>query len=155
MPLVVFTVFYIPVGLQILAGWLSKSISKNGLAVQNDIRRWFFLLMLVGIGICVAKFIRITPLRWEKKGYRSVSEWLKENTKPSHIIAVPDRRLYFYAERKGLVYDKTVPEKAHYVARIVKDENEKPEFAIKVRKITSVWVDNRKKKKRIVIYKTL
>ncbi len=49
MPMVVFTVFYIPVGLKILARWLSKKTSKNGLAVRKSRQRWFFILAAVGL----------------------------------------------------------------------------------------------------------
>ena len=95
------------------------------------------------------------PVRIEKQGYKEAANWLRENTAPADIIAAPDRRIAFYAERKGLRYDKKVPKQAKYVVRIVKDEDEKREFGIEVRKKTSVWVDKRKKKKRSVIYKVL
>jgi len=153
LPLVAFTVFYIPVGLQIIGNWLNNK--RSGPKQKTDIAEkkrlcWFVILFLIGIGICTPKLLR--PVRIEKQGYRDAAMWLKENTEPEDIVAVHDRRLYFYAERKGLIYDKKVSKQAKYVVRIVKDEDGKPEFGIEVRKKTSVWVDKRKKKKRIVIY---
>jgi len=64
--LVAFTIFYIPVGMHVIASWLSRRTSKSDSAVEENIRRWFFILMVVGFCICAAKFIRRTPLRWEK-----------------------------------------------------------------------------------------
>lgn len=98
-PILSFTTFYIPAGLQILARWLSKKTSKSSLTIKRDRQRWFFMLMAVGLTICTAKFIRITPLRLEKQGYREAAKWLMENTAPEDIIVVPDRRIAFYAKR--------------------------------------------------------
>ena len=151
--LVVFTIFYIPIGLQIIACWLSEKYPKKNVSMQKNKQRWFFILLVIGMAICMPKLLR--PMRINKQGYLDAAMWLKENTKPEDIIAAQDRRLYFYAERKGLVYNKTVPKQAKYIVRIEKNEDEKPEFEIEVREKTSVWVDKRKKKKRIVIYKVL
>ena len=147
-PLVSFTVFYIPIGFRILARWLCRCDPKKS-------SFWFHLLVVIGIAICIGKLTRISPLRWEKQGYIEASQWLKDNSRPQDIIAVPDRRFYFYAERKGFVYTEKVSKIARYVVRIEKNENEKPEFGIEVQKEYSVWVDERKKKKRIVIYEKL
>ncbi len=54
-----------------------------------------------------------------------------------------------------MIYNKTVPKQAKYIVRIVKDEDEKPEFGTSVQEKYSVWVDKREKKKRIVIYEVL
>jgi len=153
MPIIVFTAFYIPVGLQILARWLSKRTSKSSLIIKRNRQRWFFILMVVGLIICATKFTRITPLRWEKQGYKEAANWLSENTAPTDIVAVPDRRIAFYGERKGLGYGKKVPKEAKYIVRIMKDE--KPEFGRTVQERYSVWMNKKKKKKRIVIYEVL
>jgi len=101
MPIIVLTAFYIPVGLQILARWLSKRTSKNGLATRKNRQRWFFILVAVGFSICTAKFGRITPLRWEKQGYIDTAKWLKENTSEKDLIAMADSRIGFYAQRSS------------------------------------------------------
>jgi len=155
MPIIVFTAFYIPVGLQIIARSLSKRTSKYGLVVRKDRRRWFFILMAVGFSICTAKFVRITPLRREKQGYLETANWLKENTASKDVIAVQDKRIAFYAERKGLGYNKKVPKQAKYVVRIVKDKDKEPKFGRTAKEEYSVWVDKREKKRRIVIYEVL
>lgn len=156
MPLVVFTIFYVPVGLQIIGNWLSnnRSYSKHPPNIPEKKRVcWFVILLLIGIGICMPKLLR--PVRIKKQGYIEAANWLMENTSPADIIALRDRRIAFYAERKGVVYDEMVPKQAQYVARIVIDGDEKPEFGLEVQEKISVWIDKKKKDKRIVIYKVL
>ncbi|MHC4069172.1 MAG: glycosyltransferase family protein [Planctomycetota bacterium] len=152
MPIIVFTAFYIPVGLQTIARWLSKRIFKSSSVTYRDRKRWFFILMAIGLSICMAKFVRITPLRWEKRGYKEAAEWLRGNTAPVDIIAVPDTRIAFYAERKGLIYGKEVPKRAKYVVEILGDGDKETSLNNSARQKYSVWVD---KKKRIVIYEEL
>lgn len=119
--LVAFTIFYIPLGLHIIARWLSKPSKSSLTTVEENNRRWFFILMAVGFCICVGKLVRITPLRGEKQGYRNAAKWLSKNTAPADIIAVPDKRIAFYAERKGLEYGKQIPEQAGYVVEMHKE----------------------------------
>lgn len=153
MPIVVFTVFYIPEGLRIIGSWLDNkwSVLKQKTDIPEKKRLTFFvILFLIGIGICMPKLLR--PVRIKKQGYRDAATWLKENTAPTDITAVPDRRIAFYAERKGLFYDKVVPEQVKYVVRIAKDEEGMAKFEGTGREKYSVWANKRKKKKRIFIY---
>ncbi|MBA7660305.1 hypothetical protein ES703_68307 [subsurface metagenome] len=152
LPLAVMTIFYVPVGLQISADWLSIRFSEGRAGNNLKPQMWFFILVAVGVVICLPKLVR--PLRIEKQGYRDAAEWLRENTAAEDVVAVPDIRISFYGERKGLGYGSKVPKQAKYVVRIVKDEDEKPEFGRTVQEKYSVWVDRRKKSgKRLVIYK--
>ena len=152
LPLVTFTVFYIPVGLHAIGNWMG---GKFPMSKQREEKRfsWFLVLFLIGICICIPKLLR--PVRIEKQGYRDAAEWLRGNTAPQDIVAMPDKRIAFYAERKGLRYGKKVPKQAKYVVRIVEDEDERPKFDRTVREKYSVWVNNGEKKKRIVIYEVL
>jgi len=155
LPLITFTIFYIPVGLHAIGNWLDNKLShpkqKTNISVEKRFS-WFSVLLLIGISICIPKLFR--PMRIEKQGYRDAVTWLKENTASKDVIAVSDRRISFYAERKGLIYDKKVPKQAKYVVRIVKNGSE-PKFGRTVQEKYSVWVDRREKKKRIVIYEVL
>ena len=156
LPLITFIIFYIPVGLRIVGNWLNNKWAhpKQKTYIPEEKRLcWFVILFLIGIGICMPKLLR--PIRIEKQGYREAANWLRGNTAPADIIAAPDRRIAFYAERKGLIYDKKVPNQAKYVVRIERDKDEELKFGIEVREKYSVWVDKRKKKKKIVIYKVL
>jgi len=156
LPLITFTIFYIPVGLNVVGNWLEIKFPMN--RQKSDVSKrksgfWFLVLLLVGIAICLPKLFR--PIRIEKQGYRAASTWLRENTAPTDIIAASDRRIAFYAERKGLGYGKKIPKQAKYVVRIVEDEDEKPEFDRTVREKYSVWANKREKQRRIVIYEVL
>jgi len=155
MPMVVFAAFYVPAGLQILASWLCRKTSKSGPAVEENIRRWFFILMAVGFGICAVKLARITPLRWDKQGYKEAAEWLSKNTAPADIIAVPDKRIAFYAERKGIEYDEKIPKRVDYVVRIVRSANEKPGPGKGTGEEYSTWVDKREKGEKVVICRVI
>lgn len=156
LPLITFTIFYIPVGLHVVGNWLESKFPMN--KQETDISRekrgnWFLVLLLIGIGVCIPKLFR--PVRIEKQGYRDAAEWLSKNTAATDIIAVPDKRISFYAERKGLAYDKNVPKGVKYVVGIVKDEDKRLQWDRNVQEKYSAWLDKRNKKKRIVIYEVL
>jgi hypothetical protein len=167
LPLVALTIFYVPIGLQVSADWLANRFSpaspirdasrQDGLrhksrpASDQDRRRWFFILLIIGTAICLPKLL--SRLGSDKPGYRTAAEWLKENTAPDDLIAVPDRRITFYAERKALLYETDSPGKTDYVVLIVKDENQVPGFDGDAQKKFSVWQNERRKNKIIVVYK--
>ena len=154
MPLVVCSIFYVPIGLQILADWLSSRFSKGWLGNNPKPQLWFSILVAVGVAICLPKLVR--PLRIEKQGYRDAAKWLKENTAQEDLIAVPDSRIGFYAERGRIVYaDDEIPAKAKYVVRIEKSESQISGSDNVLRKEYSSWVDMKKKKKKLVIYRVM
>ena len=151
LPLVVFTIFYVPIGLEVSAGWLANRFSKSPSASEQDHRLWFFILLITGMVICMPKLLRFSGS--DKQGYRTAAAWLKENTAQEDLIAVPDSRITFYAERKGLIYDDAPLTRAEYVVIFVKNENEKPDFVKAAKEEYSVWVDKYKKSTKLVIYK--
>lgn len=153
LPLVVFTVFYVPVGLRVLSGWLAIKFSRGRLGNGRKPQLWFFVLVITGLAIYTPKLLR--PIHADKKAYKAAAQWLKENTQENDLIAVSDKRISFYAERKGLVYDRNIPMGAHYAVTVVKNEDEKLEANKEVRKELSLWIDQHKKMKKIVIYKVL
>ncbi|MHB9069806.1 MAG: glycosyltransferase family 39 protein [Sedimentisphaerales bacterium] len=101
MPMIVFTVFYIPTGLLIIAEWIGGINIKGNEDKQKNTQKWFFILLTTGMLICFVKLSGITGA--ERKGYREAAAWLNKNTAVADIIAVPDLRISFYAERKGLL----------------------------------------------------
>jgi len=117
---VALTVLYVPVGLERIAQWLSRrALSGDGQSNLPDRRRvaWFRVLAILGIVICLPKLL--TPLSADKDSYVKAIEWLRDNTQAEDVIAVPDGRLTFYAERPGPVYRGAVdPRRADYVVRI-------------------------------------
>jgi len=153
LPLVVFTVFYVPIGLQILADWFIGKFPKVRLDENQKSRLWFFILVITGLAICIPKLLQ--PIRIEKKAYEAAAQWFKENTQENDLIAVSDKRISFYAEREGLIYDKNILEGAEYAVKIVESKDEKLAVGKAVQKELSLWIDEQKKTKRIVIYEVL
>lgn len=160
MPLVALTIFYVPSGLYIIGNWLADRFSRvksedNGSLEKQ--RLFFLVLVVTGLCICVPKLLR--PMRMEKQGYRDAAKWLKDNTAQGDIIAVPDKRISFYAERNGLEYeDANIPAEVVYVVKNVRNEEEKLNFEklISGRAMQEelwFWADTRKKKGKLVIYR--
>jgi hypothetical protein len=114
LPLVVFTIFYIPLGVETVANWLCSRLtfitSKN----------LFVILLITGISLCFVKLSK--PPSYDKKSYKVAAEWLTANTGKNDIVAVPDVRISFYAQRKGLIYEgEAVPEGVQYVVQVFKE----------------------------------
>ena len=79
---------------------------------------------MIGIVICVPKLLR--PIRIEKQGYRAAAQWLNANTDNAKIVAVPDKRISFYAQRQGLVYKSgNIPANVVYIVRTLKNQKDK------------------------------
>jgi len=148
LPLVSLTIFYVPVGLQVTSGWIGSRLSKGKPATEAAKSGfWFFALSAIGIAICLPKLVE--PIRAERAGYREAVKWLRENTAEEDVIAVPDERISFYSDRKGVSSkDGTLPAAAEYVVAIVKNGNEMRGL----KKEYSVWAD-KQKNKMIVICK--
>jgi 4-amino-4-deoxy-L-arabinose transferase-like glycosyltransferase len=150
LPLTAFTIFFVPAGLQTisrkLAGMLAGKKEQNGPSHKNQ-SRCFFALLVIGLAICIPKLSR--PIRIEKKGYRLAAEWLKENTVKEDIIAAPDNRISFYAERKGI----GKPDKrAKYVVKEMKDQKPPP---AEMTEKWSCYLNNKEKKVKVVIYQKI
>lgn len=122
LPLVIFTIFHIPRGLELMAEWLENALSKkieSIASVRIRAKQWFMILIIAGIAICIPKLLR--PLHYDKKLLYQAAQWLTENTTSNDIIAVPDPRIGFYSERKSIEYSEPiVPEEADYIVEVVK-----------------------------------
>jgi hypothetical protein len=123
-PLIAMTIFYLPAGLDVVTRALNRICTFRGrLAAFGAERRslWFYLLMLVAIALCTPKLI-YTPLRGDKAGLRAAGQWLREHTPAASVIADPDRRVCFYADRPGLLYERYPNwKRADYVVVIEED----------------------------------
>ncbi|MGA1980068.1 MAG: glycosyltransferase family 39 protein [Sedimentisphaerales bacterium] len=147
LPLVIFTIFYVPAGLEALASWLDKGLSKiidvkqlwvwNLLKAFDSIMErlfgtkvttdffWFMVLLVIGIAICSPKLLR--PIRAEKQSYRDAARWLAKNTDEKDIIAVPDVRIGFYSSRRSVEYnDRVIPKEAQYVVKVLEKKKDMP-----------------------------
>lgn len=126
LPLVAFTIFYVPIGLQLMASWLQDRFSKktDQIPVMEAGRQfWFLVLLAIGLSICTPKLL--TPMRTKKQSYRHAAQWLAQNTDKNDIIAIPDIRISFYSERKGVKYHNgIIPANARYIVTRTKDKKE-------------------------------
>ena len=127
MPIPVFLIFYVVVGIEILGNWLGGLKTKGRTGVAGDLRRYFFVFLITGIIICLPKLFR--PIRIEKQGYKDVANWLRENTTLEETIVVPRERISFYAERKAFSYTRRmVFTRTGYIVKMFENEDEHLEF---------------------------
>jgi 4-amino-4-deoxy-L-arabinose transferase-like glycosyltransferase len=148
--LIVFTIFYIPIGLEIMAGWICAKTSKGNSIRENKKQRCFYVLLFIGIAICLPKLFKLTST--QKYGYRETASWLSKNTFPTDIIATPDKRITFYAQRQGVEYSENteITTDADFIVKIIKNSDEKFE-SDKYKEKYETWVDKKKAKRIIVI----
>ena len=151
LPMIVFTVFYIPIGLHCMANWLNNRISnpgkrKDGI-FQDKRSSWFVILFLIGMVICMVRLLE--PDRIEKQSYVAAAKWIKENTDKDEVIDVPDARISFYGDRKGTEYPHQGG--TNYLLEIFKENRNEDEQTKKMwREVFSAPVE---KKSVLVIYK--
>lgn len=141
LPLVVMAVFYLPTGIKAIAEWWCSKTKKNS---DSDVRRMAFILLVVGVAICLPKLL---GNKGHKAGHLAAAEWISANTAADAVIAVPDSRISFYAERKGTQIK--IPEdrmRGDYYVDIV-EGNAKGGEAV-------FWVDEDRKKKKVIVYRS-
>lgn len=103
LPIVVFSIFYIPVGIRMLALWATRCFNPTTKAACCYRQPFFLVYLAVGIGICGIILVRRLPLRKDKLGDRQAARWLTQNTPPQAIIYGPEKeRMLFYANRSGI-----------------------------------------------------
>ena len=155
LPLITFTIFYIPVGLGVIGDWLGNKLSTNRQksdASKRERFSWFLVLLFVGICICIPKLLR--PIRIAKQGYRDTAQWLKVNTIATDIIAVPDRRLSFYADRKGVLFaGGRVPRNCEYAIKQFQSQGEMFLYGVKMKDRLSLLKNFRNEKNAIAVYR--
>lgn len=147
LPLVVFTIFYVPIGLEALAFWLDEKFSK-----KSNTDFWFVVLVVTGIAICTPKLLR--PIRAEKQSYLEAARWLAKNTNEKDLIAVPDNRIGFYSGRQSVEYDdQAIPKEAKYVVKVFKNEKDvsSSEGMLQKKEVFSTEV----KRRKVIIYSRL
>jgi hypothetical protein len=155
LPLLIIPILFVPVGLQELAIWCNKKFSRqveSSPAVNRKEWFWFMVLLVIGVSICTPKLFR--PIRSKKQGYRAAAQWLKANTDGTAIIAVPDRRISFYAERRELVYEnENIPERAEHIVKIFKKQEDKPILMNLLGKLEYEYIDRKEKSVNVIIYR--
>lgn len=155
LPLVVFTIFYVPIGLQVMGTWTAKHFSNKTAQTyvqMKEPRLWSFILLIVGMIICMPKLLR--PMRIDKEGYRAAAEWLHNNTPKDELIAVFDLRISFYAERRGVkIVGNKIPPGVNFVVRKSEAEGKEPPPTGKLQQEQSFYLNEWEKKSKLVIYR--
>jgi len=165
LPLSLFFLFYVPVGLKIVGEKLNTvfapsetSTSRSLAAVRKCLSVlgdgtifWLHLLLIVGIIICLPTLLE--PKRKDLTGFLDAAYWLDNNTTPADLIVVPDERISFYAQRMGLqVWEKKdlVASGANFAVAQVNSKESIPNWG---EQITEFWVNPKKKDDKLIIYK--
>ncbi len=151
--MIALTIFYVPVGIEVLARWLNSICPlprPRWMPPRLPVLSWFYLLLAVGLAACLPKLLLASP--GTKVGYRAAAAWLQQNTRASDVLAVPDVRISFYAERQGLLYlQHPNSQRADYVIMI--EDGTASQVPEQWRREYSVMVD-RRTRKTLVIYRT-
>lgn len=157
LPLVVFTIFYVPFGLEALASWLDEKLSKTVerfLTIKGNTSFWFMVLLVIGVSICSLKLLRMEERSYRDTAYRHAAQWLAKNTNEEDVIAIPDSRIGFYSDRRSIQYKgEAIPPKVQYVVKVLEDEKDAPsgEEMPNVKEVFSIEKRNRKSK--VIIYR--
>jgi len=129
LPLTAMTVFFVPQGLHCAAALFSRK--KTGTDGRIDPRKqeWvFFAMMCLGILICLPK---LAKPQGSNIGFRKTADYLRMNTPKNTIIAVPDPRIGFYAERTQIPYEARPPSgEWEYIVIHEKNSNIKPDGSL-------------------------
>jgi len=150
--LIALSICYAPTGLEVMARWLRTRADRvfgDRWRPEVGDRIWFYILLAIGVAICLPKLLR--PMHADGGGYRDVAAWLRDHTEAEDVIAAPDRRIGFYAERQARVYQhQPDPRRADYVVTFVTGErpNDAPEGW---EERYSCWL-HEQRGKRLVVY---
>ena len=151
--MIALTIFYVPVGIEVVARWLSRLRPlprPRWMPHRWPGLSWFHLLVAVGLVACLPRLLLASP--GNKVGYRAAAAWLQQNTKPKDVLAVPDVRISFYAQRQGLVYVQHPNARGADYVILIEDGTER-QIPEEWRREYSVTVD-RRTRKTLVIYST-
>lgn len=154
LPLTAITVLFVPLGLEMAASLVARKKTDAGVIVDAKQQRFVFLLLIVLGGlICLPKLVK--P-KGSNIGFSETAEYLREQTAADAVIAVPDSRIGFYADRKRVVYDEQPPEEGwDYLVCLEQDREfrriESP--AISLTKVYSCPLRPRRSSGRIVTYR--
>ena len=108
LPLTAVFCFFVPSGLEVIAGWLCRSTDTN----RRSSETWFIVLTAIGIALCIPKLAR--PIGQGKAHYRDASAWIAENTPLGAQFYTFDRRIPFYAHRSYRTYPDAQRFKANF-----------------------------------------
>jgi len=155
LPLIAILILYVPVGMEAIARFLANILfraEKNSPDFVNKTTLCFAVLTLTGIFVCLPKLLR--PVRHDKKAYRTAAEWIRENTEPSAVIGVADKRIAFYAERRSVSAGKKILSQAEYVVITGEADALTEQLRDRARQELALWIEKPKGRK-LVIYRMM
>jgi hypothetical protein len=108
LPLTAMTVFFIPMGLNVAAEWFygHGGTPERPLGASKRCSV-FWVLLLIGVLICLPKLFQSAATA--KIGFRKAAQFLNDNTPVDAVVASPDRRIGFYANRGSIFYKDSAP----------------------------------------------
>jgi hypothetical protein len=107
--------------------------------------------VIIGVSICIPRLLQ--SIRVEKDAYRMAAEWLRVNSESYDAIAVSDKRISFYAEREGLIYENgKIPTNVVYVVKIFGTKDDPALSLRESGKVEYEYID-KKNGKTIFIYR--
>jgi hypothetical protein len=144
--IVLMLVFYISagMGLFIEQSWKkAMGILMPSVSEERGKLYWFAIIFICGICICLPK--DLTPLRIKKQGFQAAAEWINANTVPTELIAVPDIRISFYANRPGRLYEGgDVPVGCKYVVLLDKKNEDGQSFIKRHSRVVFNYISEKK-----------
>ena len=117
MPLVMTSLFFVPVGLRVAGLWVDR-LFRRGTTCLRKMRRKLparTAFLALGILICLPRLLE--PVGADKRHYRDAARWLSANARPDDLIATMDKRICFYAGFRTRVYSNDFVLLQRYASR--------------------------------------
>jgi len=84
------------------------------------------------------------------------AQWLRANTYSEDIVAVPDKRINFYAQREGLVYeDGNIFANVVYIVRISKNQKDGAALMEPLGKVEYEYVDKTTRGTNVIVHRNM
>jgi 4-amino-4-deoxy-L-arabinose transferase-like glycosyltransferase len=148
LPLSLLFLFYAPIGLEIIGEKISTTFKVSKHSALKKTNFWFYILLTVGVLICLPCLLE--PKRKDSIGLLNTAVWLNQNTSPQDLIAVPDSRISFYAQRRGIqVWKKKDLDGVNFAIAQVKADETKPDWG---NEMIWFWLNPEKKDSKLIIY---
>lgn len=118
LPLLAACAFYIPIGMEKAGRWFDRWLPPGRRPrgpIPSSPQQGFFVLLTLGVVICGVRLAR--PSESRDRLYRQAATWLSSHTHAEDVIAVPDVRITFYADRRAVMHrgDRIAPGNTYMV----------------------------------------
>jgi hypothetical protein len=142
LPMSLLFLFYCPGGIEFVSQKLSGIFKRKAGFL-------FSVFLAAGIVLCLPALL--AAKRNDRAGFLDAANWLNNNAPKESLIAVPDLRINFYAQRRGFYgWEKKDFGNADFAVVEVKSDANAPDWG---EKMAEFRVNPQKKKSRLIIYK--